>query len=121
MKEFGDFHHFPNMKRFGVQILIRLLKYYILVFLCCLVISMLNISVTTWTPNNHNGILRQSLHGGRSLLDNLVSAKETQNTCGIYLFICGFMLLSTLYRSYHDGKLEGQRKPVHTVGQGSVL
>ena len=39
----------------------------------------------------------------------------------IYLFIWGFTLLSTLYRSYHDGLLEGQRKPVHTVGQGSVL
>ena len=31
------------------------------------------------------------------------------------------MLFSTLYRSYHDGKLEGQDKPVHKVGQGSVL
>ena len=31
------------------------------------------------------------------------------------------MSLSTLYRSYHDGWSEGQRKPVHTVGQGSVL
>ena len=31
------------------------------------------------------------------------------------------MSLSTLYRSYHNGKLEGQRKPVHTVGQGYVL
>ena len=31
------------------------------------------------------------------------------------------MSLATLYRSYHDGKLEGQWKPVHTVGQGSVL
>ena len=29
--------------------------------------------------------------------------------------------LSTLYRSYHDGQFGGQRKPVHTVGQGSVL
>ena len=28
---------------------------------------------------------------------------------------------STLYRSYHNGQLGGQRKPVHTVGQGSVL
>ena len=39
----------------------------------------------------------------------------------IYLFIWGFTSLSTLYRSYHDRELEGQRKPVHTVGQGSVL
>ena len=39
----------------------------------------------------------------------------------IYLSIWGFTSLSTLYRSYHDGKLEGQRKPVNTVGQGSVL
>ena len=36
-------------------------------------------------------------------------------------FIWGFTSLSTLYRSYHDGLLEGQRKPVHTVRQGSVL
>ena len=26
----------------------------------------------------------------------------------------------TLYRSYHDGYLEGERKPVHKVCQGSV-
>ena len=39
----------------------------------------------------------------------------------IYLFIWGFTSLSTLYRSYHGGWLEGQGKPVHTVGQGSVL
>ena len=39
----------------------------------------------------------------------------------IYLFIWVFTSLSTLYRSYHYGELEGQRKPVHTVGQGSVL
>ena len=38
-----------------------------------------------------------------------------------YLFIWGFTSLSTLYRSYHDRYLEGQRKPVHTVCQGSVL
>ena len=31
------------------------------------------------------------------------------------LFIWGFTSLSTLYRSYHDGLLEGQRKPVHRV------
>ena len=28
---------------------------------------------------------------------------------------------NTSYRSYHDGQFYGQRKPVHTVGQGSVL
>ena len=39
----------------------------------------------------------------------------------IYLFIWDFTSLSTLYRSYHDGQLEGQRKPVHTVRQSSVL
>ena len=39
----------------------------------------------------------------------------------VYLFIWGFTSLSTLYRWYHDGQLEGQRKPVHTVRQGSVL
>ena len=39
----------------------------------------------------------------------------------IYLFIWGFTSLLTLYRSYHDGQLEGQRKPVHTVGHGSLL
>ena len=38
-----------------------------------------------------------------------------------YLFIWSFTSLSTLHRSYHDGNLGGQRKPVHTVGQGSVL
>ena len=38
-----------------------------------------------------------------------------------YLFILGFTSLSTMYRSYHDGLMEGQRKPVHTVGQGSAL
>ena len=36
------------------------------------------------------------------------------------LFIWGFTSLSTQYRLYHDGKYCGQRKPVHTVGQGSV-
>ena len=39
----------------------------------------------------------------------------------IYFFIWGFTSLSTLYRSYHDGYLEGQRKPVHIVCQGAVL
>ena len=38
-----------------------------------------------------------------------------------YLFIWVLTSLSTLYRSYHDGQFYGQRKPVHTVGQGSVL
>ena len=32
-----------------------------------------------------------------------------------YLFIWGLTSLSTLYRSYYDGELEGQRKPVHRV------
>ena len=39
----------------------------------------------------------------------------------LHLFTWGFTSLSTLYRSYHDGYLEGQRKPVHKVHQGSVL
>ena len=34
----------------------------------------------------------------------------------INLFLWGFTSLSTLYRSYHDASLEGQRKPVRTVG-----
>ena len=33
----------------------------------------------------------------------------------------GFTSLSALYRSYHDRQFYGQRKPVHTVGQGSEL
>ena len=38
------------------------------------------------------------------------------------LFImCRFTSLSTLYRSYLDRWLEGKKKPVHTVCQGSVL
>ena len=36
----------------------------------------------------------------------------------IYLFTWGF---NDLYSSYYDTYLCGQRKPVHTVGQGSVL
>ena len=44
---------------------------------------------------------------------------ERQTTVNVDLIY--FTLLSTLYKSYHDGKLEGLRKPVHTVGQGSVL
>ena len=48
---------------------------------------------------------------------------------GIRLLVaqCTFIYLgfnvafNTLYGSYHDELLEGQRKPVHTVGQGSVL
>ena len=41
----------------------------------------------------------------------------------IHLFIyLGFNItFNTLCRSYHDGYIYGQRKPVHTVGQGSVL
>ena len=35
----------------------------------------------------------------------------------LFIFIWGFMSLSTLYRSYHGGLLEGQRKPVPTVGK----
>ena len=38
-----------------------------------------------------------------------------------FLFLWGLTSLSTLYRWYHDGWLEEQRKPVHTVGQGSIL
>ena len=39
----------------------------------------------------------------------------------LHFIYLGFTSLSTLYRSCHDGLLEGQRKPVHTVRQGSVL
>ena len=49
--------------------------------------------------------------------------KETKGqTMHLRLFIyLGFNIaFNTLYRSYHDGYLEGQRKPVHTVGQGSA-
>ena len=68
-----------------------------------------------------------------TVLTCLLISKMTQisilpmfQNCGgsrlkIYLFIWGFTLLSTQYRSYQEGELEGQRKPVHTVGQGSVL
>ena len=42
-------------------------------------------------------------------------------TSHTWLFIWDFMSLSTLDRSYHIGEFGGQRKPVHTVGQGSVL
>ena len=39
--------------------------------------------------------------------------------CLVYL---GFnAAFNTLYRSYHDGPIYGQRKAVHTVGQGSVM
>ena len=31
------------------------------------------------------------------------------------------MSFSTLYRSYNNGQLGGQRKPVYTGGHGSVL
>ena len=42
-------------------------------------------------------------------------------SCADFLFIYGFTSVSPLYRSYHDREFYGQRKPVHTVGQGSVL
>ena len=48
---------------------------------------------------------------------NFPTFKCAVNRDGCILFIWGFTSLSTLYRSYHDG----QRKPVHTVRQGSVL
>ena len=48
------------------------------------------------------------------ILPGLVFCKYLQN------LLFGDLTLSTLYRSYHNGFC-GQRKPVHTVGQGSVL
>ena len=42
----------------------------------------------------------------------------SKNGRPVELFV--FMSLSTLYRSYHGGEFYGQRKPVYTVGQGSV-
>ena len=45
----------------------------------------------------------------------LVNEIAMETIHSIYLFIWGFTSLSTLYRSYHDGQWEGQRKPVHTV------
>ena len=36
------------------------------------------------------------------------------------LIIWVLMSLSTLYRLYLKGSFYGQRKPVHTVGQGSI-
>ena len=32
-----------------------------------------------------------------------------------------FMSQIVPYQLYYDGELEGQRKPIHTVGQGAVL
>ena len=44
---------------------------------------------------------------------------NSENLKWIYM---GFnVVFNTLYRSYHNGWIHGQRKPVHTVGQGSVL
>ena len=37
------------------------------------------------------------------------------------LFIWVLTSLSTFYRSYYNGEFNGQRKPVHTIGHGSVL
>ena len=39
----------------------------------------------------------------------------------VHLFIWALVSPSTLYRSYHEGSFCGQRKPVHTVGQGCIL
>ena len=46
---------------------------------------------------------------------------EHKRHAPIRSFIWGFTSLSTQYRSYHDGYLEGLRKPVHIVRQVSVL
>ena len=57
-----------------------------------------------------------------SLFYALVIKTQTQKSLdNIYLFIWVQTSLSTLYKSYHDGKFYGQRKPVHTVGRDSVL
>ena len=44
-----------------------------------------------------------------------VLIKTIPNKPYCWFSISGFMSLSTLYRSYHNGKLEGQRKPVHKL------
>ena len=51
----------------------------------------------------------------------LTTSRQRDKQTVIKIFIWVFTSLSTLYRPYHDGWLEGKRKPVHTVGQASVL
>ena len=52
----------------------------------------------------------------------LYSVSRHSQSVLIYLYIFCFMShVGHLYRLYCDGWLEVQRKPVHTVGQGSVL
>ena len=58
-----------------------------------------------WMKNLRSGVFKRV-----SNLFNFINEKR--------LFIWGFTSLSTLYRSYHDGWLEGQRKPVHRVQFG---
>ena len=38
----------------------------------------------------------------------------------LFIYLWFYISLNTV-QSYHVGELEGQRKPEHTVGQGSVL
>ena len=41
---------------------------------------------------------------------------DSHKSIKLFIYLFGvFASLSTLYRSYHDGYLEGQRKPVHRV------
>ena len=39
----------------------------------------------------------------------------------VNLIVWVLMSLSTMYRSYHERYIYGQRKPLQTVDQGSVL
>ena len=55
------------------------------------------------------------------LVVDIAGGGITHTVDSLYLVIWGFALLSTLYRSYHNGWFCRQRKPVYTVGQDSVL
>ena len=49
-----------------------------------------------------------------------IATFENQTHTEVYLFWGVLTSLLTLYRSYYMGQFYGQRKPVHTVGPGSV-
>ena len=46
---------------------------------------------------------------------------NTENLAWVGFIYLGFNIASILYRSYHNRWFYGQRKPVCTFGQGSVL
>ena len=73
----------------------------------------------TRAPRAPNGYIRQATLPYDRTFNNYSQRFEVVFIC---LFYLGFnVTFNTLYRSYHDGQFYGQRKPVHTVGQGSVL